>query len=169
MSKAYILGTLHDATERKYTYRISQKEREYVDFIANLVRKSGHRAWVYQEGKNRNLYVVEFAKSALKGTKVQTEKEKVDYLRGYFDTEGGIPKKPGARLYIYFAQKNRNDIEKVKRYLEEIGVRCGKIHNPTKKDPNYWRFFVSSRSYKDFVEKVGSWHPRKRQLLRVKI
>jgi hypothetical protein len=169
MSKAYILGALHDATERKYTYRLSQKERKYVDFIANLVRKAGHKAWVYREGRNRNLYVVEFAKSVLKGAKINTIKEKTDYIRGYFDTEGGVPKKLGARMYIYFAQKDRSDIEKLKRYLEELGIKCGKIHNPTKKDPNYWRFFVRSRSYRDFAEKIGSWHPRKRQLLRVKI
>jgi intein-encoded DNA endonuclease-like protein len=169
MSKAYIFGALHDATERKYTYRLSQKEREYVEFVANLLRSAGNKAWVYREGKSRNLYVVEFAKSALSGTEIKTEKEKVDYLRGYFDAEGGVPKRPGVRFYIYFAQKDRKDLEKAKKLLGEIGIKCGKIHNPTKKDPNYWRFFISSQSYKDFVEKVGSWHPRKRQLLRVKI
>ncbi|TKJ26299.1 MAG: hypothetical protein CEE41_02370 [Hadesarchaea archaeon B3_Hades] len=169
MSKAYILGALHDATECKYTYRLSQKEKEYIEFVASLVKKTGHKAWIYREGKSRNLYVVEFAKSVLNGTRVETDEEKADYLRGYFDTEGSVPKKPEARLYIYFAQKDREDIEKAKRFLEEIGVRCGKIHNPTKKDPKYWRFFVSSQSYSDFAEKVGSWHLRKRQLLRVKI
>ncbi len=89
-------------------------------------------------------------------------------MRGYFDSEGSVPKKSGARFYIYFAQKNYEDLKRAKGFLEEIGIVCGKIHNPTQKDPNYWRFFVSSGSYKDFIEKVGSWHPRKRQLLRMK-
>lgn len=166
MSKAYILGALHDATEREYTYRLSQKEKKYVEFIADMLEEMDHKAWVYEEGEMRDLYVVEFAKAVLDGENVKTLDEKIDYIRGYFDTEGSIPKKGKTRFYIYFAQKDKKDLKQVKKYLEEIGVHCGKIHNPTKKDRSYWRFYVSSQSHRDFVKKVGSWHPRKCQLLR---
>ncbi len=56
MSKAYLLGALGDATERRYTYRLSQKHRAYVEIIATMVRSLGGRAWVYREGRTRQLY-----------------------------------------------------------------------------------------------------------------
>ena len=62
ISKAYLLGALHDATERKLTYRISQKSKSYVVFVASGIRSLGFGAWTYQEGKSRPIYVVEFSK-----------------------------------------------------------------------------------------------------------
>jgi len=70
---------------------------------------------------------------------------------------------------LYFAQKDLSDLQEVKSYLEELGIVCGKIHNPSKKaDPEYWRFFVGAKSYKDFAVIIGSWHPVKRRFLRMK-
>lgn len=169
MSKAYLLGLLHDATERPYTYRIGQNNREFIEFIADKVRELGAKAWTYREGRDRDLWVVEFRKSLLRSAEVKSNKEKADYIRGYFDAEGGIAKSPKVRFYIYFAQKDRVDLEQVRTYLEELGIRCGKIHNPSRRvDPSYFRFFISAKSYKDFAEKVGSWHPEKERLLKVK-
>ena len=48
-------------------------------------------------------------------TEIKTEEEKEDGVRGYFDTEGRVSEKHQAGQYIYFAQKDRNDIEKVKK------------------------------------------------------
>lgn len=170
MSKAYLLGVLGDATERRYTYRLSQKYRTYVEMIARMVRRLGGRAWVYREGQERQLYVVEFAKSFLTDARIETLDDKADYVQGYFDAEGGIPRGPTARFYIYLAQKNRSSVECVKRYLEELGIRCGNIHNPSKRaDPNYWRFYVLRSSHRDFAHKIGSRHPIKSRLLRMKI
>jgi hypothetical protein len=74
------------------------------------------------------------------------------------------------RFYIYFAQKDLQDLNKVKNYLEELGIECGKVHNPSKRiDPNYWRFFIKASSYKDLAKTIGSNHPKKRYLLRKKI
>ena len=33
MTKAYLLGALHDGTVRKLTYRIVQKDQEYIEFL----------------------------------------------------------------------------------------------------------------------------------------
>ena len=132
MSKAYLIGALHDATERTHTYRISQKEKDYVLFVKDMIIEMGCKAWVYREGKTKNVYVVEFSKSVLDGFNVETDQEKIDYIKGYFDAEGSVPKKDGARMYIYFAQKNKEDLEGVQSYLEELGVICGKTHNPRK-------------------------------------
>ena len=44
MSRAYLLGALHDVTKREYTYRLSQADHEYVERIASLVRDLGSEA-----------------------------------------------------------------------------------------------------------------------------
>ncbi len=170
MTKSYILGALHDGTVRKLTYRIVQKEQEYIDFLAKGIQNLGQKAWTYKEGKTRHLYVVEFSKTFLKDYVITTIEDKIDYLRGYFDAEGGIPRSPKVRYYIYYAQKNLKDLEQVKIYLEELKISCGIIHNPSKRiDPNYWRFFIRKESYQEFAKLVGSWHPIKSQFLRMKI
>ncbi|SRR5260221_10819200 len=170
MTKAYILGALHDGTVRKITYRIVQKEQEYIEFLAKGILALGQKAWTYKEGKTRQLYVVEFSRNFLKGYEIHTLQEKIDYIRGYFDAEGGISRFPQVRYYIYFAQKNLQDLQQVKKWLEELTITCGIIHNPSKKvDPDYWRFFIRKNSYEKFAYTVGSWHPVKSHFLRMKI
>src|SRR5579872_5707211 len=120
MTKAYVLGALHDGTVRKLTYRIVQKEQEYIEFLAKGIQSLGQKAWTYKEGKTRHLFVVEFSKTLLKDFQVITLEEKIDYLRGYFDADGGISRSPKVRYYIYYAQKNRKDLQQVKEYLEEL-------------------------------------------------
>jgi hypothetical protein len=167
--KAYLLGALHDATERRLTYRISQKSKKYVTLISLGIKNLGYKAWVYREGKNRQVYVVEFSKFWLKNIKLNSKRKKFDYVRGYFDTEGGISKSEKVRYYIYFAQKNLADLKKVKQILEENNIACGKTHNPSKLvDPNYWRFYIRKQSYLDFAKMVGSSHPEKYRYLRMK-
>jgi len=169
-TKAYLLGAIHDATERKTTFRLSQKYKSYPIFVKKLLAKIGKKAWIYREGKTRTVYIVEFSKSFLKGFIIKSEKEKKYFTRGYFDSEGGIAKSKKVNFYIYFAQKDKQDLEKVRNYLIDLGIACGRIHNPSKKaDPNYWRFFISAKSYQDFARNIGSWHPTKSRLLRMKI
>ena len=169
MTKAYLLGVLHDATERKTTFRIVQKSKAYIDFLAEGMRSLGQKAWINKGGKDRNLWVVEFSKFFLKDAKVQSRRQKIDYIRGYFDTDGGVARSPRVRYYLYFAQKDLSDLQEVKSYLKELGIACGKIHNPSSRiDPNYWRFFIRAKSYDNFAKIVGSWHPIKRHFLRMK-
>jgi len=170
MTKAYLFGTLHDGTVRKLTYRIVQKDQEYIEFLVKGIQSLGQKAWMYQEGKTRQLYVVEFSKSFLKDFVFESIQDKIDYIRGYFDAEGGISRNPKVRYYIYFAQKNRKDLEQLKIFLEELGIKCGIIGNPSKSvDPDYWRFFIRAQSYKKFAQIIGSWHPVKSHFLRMKI
>lgn len=170
LTKAYLLGALHDATRRKTTYRISQKSKEYVEFIAKGIKFLGRKAWVYREGQDRDVYVVEFSKSILDDFKLKTLSDKVDYIRGYFDTDGGITKHQKVLYYIYFAQKDREDLEEVKRYLEDLEIDCGVIHNPSKRvDPDYFRFYILAKSLDKFALTIGSFHPDKRKCFRMKI
>ncbi len=130
----------------------------------------GFCAWLYKEGKNRNYYIVEFVKSILEKVSIESSKDKIDYIRGYFDTDGAVARSKSVRYYLYFAQKDKEDLVNVKNYLEQLGISCGVIHNPSKrKDANYFRFFIKANSYNKFAETIGSWHPVKSKFLRVKI
>ena len=170
MTKAYLLGALHDGTVRRLTYRIVQKDQEYIEFLVKEIKNLGQKAWMYKEGKTRNLYVVEFSKSLLKDFVIDSNQDKIDYIRGYFDAEGGVSRDPKVRYYLYFAQKNLKDLKQIKDWLEEFGIKCGSVHNPSKKvDPNYWRFFISIKSYEKFAQLISSWHPVKSRFLRMKI
>ncbi|MFP4116598.1 MAG: hypothetical protein ACLFQ8_00465 [Candidatus Aenigmatarchaeota archaeon] len=46
MSQSYLKGILHDATERKYTYRISQKNKDFIEKLAEMIRDLGKKAWI---------------------------------------------------------------------------------------------------------------------------
>ena len=162
ITKAYLLGMLHDGTKHKTTYRIAQKGVAFAKMLALGIKRLGGRAWVYQEGKLRDVYITEFSQIILHGITITTDQDKLDYVRGYFDAEGGIPKSPKVRFYIYFAQKNFKDLNQVKTILEEFGIYTGVIHNPSKSiDPQYWRFYVKADSYDRFIKTVGSSHPDK--------
>jgi len=170
VTKAYLLGVLHDATQRQNTFRVSTKSFQFAKFLQIGIGNLNAKAWIYKEGKNRNLWIVEFSKKLLSNAQIKTGKDKIDYIRGYFDTEGGIAKSNSVRYYIYFAQKDKKDLLQVKKYLEEFGISCGKLHNPSKQvDPDYWRFYVSVKSVYDFARIVNSAHPVKRKYLRMKI
>jgi hypothetical protein len=170
MTKSYLLGALHDGTVRRVTYRIGAKDLVYVEFLKAGILQLGYKAWLYKEGKDRNYFIVEFSKSVLRDIKILSPQDKINYIRGYFDTDGGVARSQSVRYYIYFAQKNKNDLITLKRYLEELYIQTGVIHNPSrKKDSNYWRFFIKANSYKKFATLIGSWHPIKSKFLRVMI
>lgn len=165
MSKAYLLGALHDGCANKTTFRITQKYEEYTREIAEMIKQMGYNARVYKEGADRNVFVVEFSQTVLSGFEITTMQDKIDYARGYFDAEGSVPLN-GSRNYIYFCQKDKNDLEEVRSFLQQAGIECGIIHNPSiAADPAYWRFFVRTKSHKDFAAKIGSKHPAKSKIL----
>jgi intein/homing endonuclease len=170
MTRQYLLGVIHDGTERHTTYRIATNSKAFVEFLQKGIRTLSVGAWIYKEGKSRNLWIVEFSKKILKHVIVKSRKDKIEYIRGYFDAEGGIAKQTFVRYYLYFCQKDKKDLLQVKTYLEDVGIRSGLLHNPSKKvDPNYWRFYISAKSYSDFAQIIGSDHPEKCRYLRMKI
>ncbi len=171
ITKAYLLGLLHDATEREGTFRIAQKSKLFLQLVAKGIRTGFEvGAWIYKEGKTRDVFVLEFSKSLLGSCIIRTEQEKVDYTRGFFDADGGIAKSSDVRFYLYFAQKNLSEIKRLRDYLLSVEISCGVIHNPSKKvDPDYWRFYISTKSHRDFARKIGSFHPGKWIHLREKI
>ncbi len=170
ITKAYLLGVLHDSTKTRYTHRVCQKNFPFIQFLAEGIKALGFKSWIYKEGKGRDLYIVEFSRKLLSNTKICSASEKRDYVRGYFDSEGGVPRSLTARYYVYFAQKNFDDISTLRNYLLELGIRCGTIHNPSQLvDPNYFRFYVLRNSHEQFGKLIGSYHPVKSQFVRKKI
>jgi hypothetical protein len=168
---AYLQGVLGDATYNRIhkTHRISQANREWLEKIKDLLLDVGDKSWIYKEGKNRNVYVLETASKILSlnfdPAGLRTETEKIAYIRGYFDAEGGTARDKRVRFYLQFAEKNKARLEKVKGLLNELGIECGEIHCPSARvDPNYWRFYIRANSYDKFIKNVGSWHPRKQKI-----
>ena len=170
ISKTYLLGLLHDATERPTTFRIAQKNKQFLDFIKSELEILGAKSWIYKEGKDRNVWILEFSKKFLEKAQIINIQDKIDYLRGYFDAEGGIAKSSKVRFYLYYCQKSFDELVQLKKYLAELKISCGVIHNPSKdRDPDFWRFYIAARSYRDFAKKIGSFHPDKSEILRMKI
>ncbi len=171
VTTAYLKGILGDATYNKFhkTHRISQSNREWLERIKNLLLKIGDKSWIYKEGKKRNIYVLETTSKALSMNfdpiKLQSEAEKIAYIRGYFDAEGGVAHEAQVRFYLQFAEKNKIRLEKVRNLLQELGIECGTIHCPSEKiDPDYRRFYIKANSYDKFINMIGSWHPRKQKI-----
>lgn len=168
-ARAYLLGALHDATISRLhrTVRFGQSNRDWLESLSILLEGLGRRSWIYREGRNREFWVLETSASWLK--EASAVDDSLAYARGYFDAEGGVPRDPDARFYIQFVQKNRPDIEQLRGVLIEAGIRCGRLHNPSRSvDPDLWRFYVRAESHDDFINRVSSWHPRKRYLFEVR-
>jgi hypothetical protein len=167
---AYLHGAIHDGTFSRLhnTLRISQADVRWLRCIRTILHHLGQGSWIYREGR-RPMWVVETT-YRLKAMDLSSDLEKVAYGRGYFDAEGGLPRSFDDRLYIQFAQKDRVDLEEVWRVLRGLGIECGQLHNPSvRADADYWRFYVCAASHERFICRVGSWHPRKRDRLDVRL
>ncbi|MBM4388596.1 MAG: LAGLIDADG family homing endonuclease [Deltaproteobacteria bacterium] len=150
--------------------RIVQRHRKWLEMIQHLLAAIGIRSWIYREGRARNLYALETVSSELvfsfDPSRLRTERERIMYLRGFFDAEGGIPRN-GKRFYIQLAQKDYGKMRKVKAILADLGIASGALHNPSVRvDPDYWRIFVPVAHHRAFAARVGSWHPVKSKIFR---
>ena len=138
--------------------------------IQQLLKEIGYNAWIYKEGRERNLYTLETLCNQLSfgfnPTTLMTDKEKAMYLKGFFDAEGGVPRTSG-KFYIQLTQKDYEKVNMLKTLLEELGIKTGKIHNPSKRvDPHYWRIFIRTKHHNIFARTIGSFHPIKGPILR---
>jgi hypothetical protein len=168
-ARAYLHGAAHDATFSRLhrTVRFGQSDARWLEVLKIPIERLGGRSWSYREGKSRQFWVLETSVDVLaERSTVSSKEQRLAYARGYFDAEGGIPRDPSARFYVQFVQKNRGDIHELRAMLEAEGLRCGRLHNPSRlRDPDLWRFYVAARSHEAFARRISSWHPRKRSLL----
>jgi len=163
---AYLQGAMHDASlNKRKRIRFGQKYPGWLDTLKDLLMSVGANSWTYKEGKSREYYILETVCKDLhfsfNPVALKTKGEKVAYIRGFFDAEGGIPRTRD-EFYIQLVQKDLRKMETIKKILGDLGIESGKIHNPSKQvDPDYWRLFVSRKSHKQFAKIIGSWHPIK--------
>ena len=168
VTEAYLLGALHDGTFNigRKTHRFSQADVEWLQILHAKLAQLGHRSWIYKEGKDRNVYVLEtsakFLSIEFNPADLSSSDERISYIRGFFDAEGGIPRDSNARFYIQLVQKNQPKLDWIQSVLKDLDINCGAIHIPSKKvDPNYFRFFIATKSHKKFSTVIRSEHPRK--------
>ena len=160
---AYIHGAAHDGTFNRShgTLRISQADVRWLWCLSLVFSQIGRRSWIYREGR-RDVWVIETS-HRVQGREPLRDADARAYARGYFDAEGGLPTQTGARLYIQFVQEDFDDLAELRQLLTQQEIQCGRLHNPSvAKDPQLWRFYVSSCSHSRFMRLVGSWHPAKR-------
>ena len=163
---AYLHGAMHDGSlNKKKRIRFGQKYPQWLDILKDLLESVGVNSWIYKEGKDREYYILETVCKNLDFSfnpiTLTTKGEKIAYIRGFFDAEGGVPRTHD-EFYIQLVQKNLPKMETLKKILIDLGIESGKIHNPSKRvDSNYWRLFISRNSHKKFTKIIGSWHPIK--------
>jgi hypothetical protein len=174
--EAYLQGALKDGTRNDLhkTFRFGQSDRRWLEFLRDLLGVLGRRGWIYKEGRERNFWVLEttapFLSTKFVADDLVGTDQGLDYVRGYFDAEGGMPKTPSSRLYLYYGQKDRKSLETVMGILSSWSIEVGRIHNPSQAaDPDYWRFYIRAASHQRFMSLVGSWHPRKRALIETRM
>jgi hypothetical protein len=116
--RAYFQGALHDGTFNRQhaTHRISQKGLDWLERLQHLLSLLGHRSWVYREGKARDdIQVLETSAAFLDVNydplRLTSQAEKTAYLRGYFDADGGLPRKIDAKPFqIQYVQKDHAEL-----------------------------------------------------------
>jgi hypothetical protein len=126
---------------------------------------------MYKEGADRNVFRLEttasFLDFAFNPLASESQEARLAYVSGFFDAEGGIPRSSNVRFYVQLALKDCQKLERIKQILTRSDISCGKIHNPSSRvDPEYWRFYVSTKSHVDFARKITSLHPIKKPILR---
>ena len=126
---AYFLGALHDGTfSSNERFRISQKGDDWLKVLRNFLKEIGFSAWIYQEGKTRDIYVLEtlakFLDFQFNPEDLKTQEEKTAYIRGFFDAEGGIypPQKSHSKPYLYLHSKHQDNLNQVANVLSEFQI-----------------------------------------------
>ena len=167
---AYLHGAARDGTfnRRHGTWRITQSDQSWLRLLQRQISRLGRKAWLYREG-SRNVWTVETKLDLSDPVTYGSRFERIAFARGYFDAEGGVPRAVSARFYVQYVQKDLRDLSRVRVLLEAEGISCGRVHNPSwRVDPGFWRFYVRAASLPRFATIVGSWHPRKREILNVR-
>src|SRR6202140_2737594 len=90
VSRAYLLGALHDATISRLhgTVRFGQSDVSWLTGIATLCQAIGQRSWMYREGKTRNLWILETsARWLTPEISLPSNEQRLGYARGYLDSD----------------------------------------------------------------------------------
>ena len=80
------------------THRYGQSDKSWLETLELMLGVLGHRSWIYREGRDRNFWILEtsarFLTVSFDPTHLVGTREGLDYVRGYFDADGGLPRWP---------------------------------------------------------------------------
>lgn len=197
---SYLLGALRDASIHRYgsDYEIIilQKDKSWLDMISKFIMDLFDIKTKISLGDN--CYRIRFRSKSLFNKLVsefdfpengkQTEwstPQKIRenilsrkmYISGFFDAEGGVSVTNHRRLYpridFYQSWNNKSGcppLEDIKEFLEDFGIKCGKIRErKATKISNYPRYVLSISSLNGvnkFCNLINSLHPTKRMKLK---
>lgn len=177
----YIIGALRDGClTSQWTIKIKQKNKKWLSnvliplFIEIFERRFKNNIYFQNDGtsvwylafKDKEIWKV------LDLLKIQSPKNKEEekfYISGFWDSDGGCPKKPckNKKLYIKFTQKDKKSLETLKEIIEKFDIKCGKIRiSENNKNGIIWRFTITNKQgMLNFCKNIGSYHPEKKNRL----
>jgi intein-encoded DNA endonuclease-like protein len=88
-----------------------------------ILRNLGSNSWVYREGRRR-VWVLETTYQNRVSSPLPSAIEEAEFVRGYFDAEGGVPRRLNDRFYIQLVQKNRLDLNRVRDSIRRQGIHA---------------------------------------------
>jgi hypothetical protein len=178
----YIIGALRDGClTAQNTIKIKQKNKQWLsdvlvplfkqvfdrDIKNNIYIQKDYATVWYLAFKDREIWKI---LKEFQTKQPETKKEQKFYISGFWDADGGCPKKPTLqkKIYIKFTQKDKKSLEELKEMIENFGIRCGKIR--LSEDGQYgkiWRFTITNTNgIIKFCKQIGSLHPEKNQRLK---
>ena len=179
---AYLLGALRDASVdvrkgKNYEIKIAQKNRKWLEILQKIISKkfgyegkiTKHRGNYYILRITRKTVVEKIIELAeittpqsrwntpviIKKQPLEIQKE---YVKGFFDAEGGLPKNPKKWKYISFDQKIKEPLEFVRSILLKLGFKPTNLTLTS----NVWQFRLTRKNdIINFTLQIGSLHPDK--------
>ena len=187
---AYLLGALRDSTidirkGKNYEIKIAQKESEWLSVLQGIfLRHFNNAGRITQHSRDAKILRITGKETAYKILEIsqmkvpqvnwntpkiieeQTNDIQLQYLRGFFDAEGGLPRDPenAKQKYISFSQKNRESLEFLRTLLMKNSFRptnltvCGGVSE----------FRLTRKNdMANFSKRIGSLHKDKQQKLKI--
>jgi intein-encoded DNA endonuclease-like protein len=174
----YFTGALRDGSidfrERKnYELRIYQDDERFLLNIKKILRKMFRTKvriknnLLRMNGKNTIKRIIEL--TGFKSPQVfwdtpefikkGNRKQIWYYVGGFFDAEGGVPKKTNGQKYISFDQKNKDCLIFIRDFLLKEGFNPTNLTNTGK----VWQFRLTrKKEIKKFYINLISFHSKKR-------
>lgn len=197
---AYFLGALRDGcfikNEKNSTYRIRiyQKNKEWIDNLAKMsVILFGKKPTVSIDERDcvwslminsKEIFEKVCELSNYPGSQKEWNtpkivlnsslETKIEYVRGFFDAEGGVPHVEkgwveNKNVRIHFTQCNKKCLDELKQIVSDLGIKMGKVCGP------YFKKGYKTTVYRlkihgiwevvNFFDKIGSLHPEKNHRL----
>lgn len=96
-----------------------------------------------------------------------SETQKRFFIQGFWDAEGGCPKRPSKnkKMYINFTQKDPLVLEEIKKFLEANHIKCGRVRINDELHQVHCFSITDSNSMSRFISRVSSQHPEKMERL----